>query len=111
MSQPALSRNPFGVTKANDLDDAQIQSLWVDVLTVDDQIGTFSLANGYMPAFVLGGKGSGKTHLMRYHSFELQLLRYGPQADAKAIESGVASDASIPGRSMSYEPTVVTPLT
>lgn len=92
MSQPLPIRNPFGVTKANDLDDCQIQTLWVNVLTVDDQIGTFSLPNGYMPAFVLGGKGCGKTHLMRYHSFELQLLRYGSEANAATIQAGVERD-------------------
>jgi hypothetical protein len=29
-----------------------------------------------MPTFILGGKGSGKTHLMRYASFSLQRMRF-----------------------------------
>jgi hypothetical protein len=88
-------RNPFGATKANDLDDAQIQELWVDVLKVDDELGIFAHPNGFMPTFVLGAKGSGKTHLMRYHSFELQLLRYGDDASQATVHAGVKRDGYI----------------
>lgn len=92
MHREGAAKNPFGATKANDLDDAQIQELWVDVLTVDDEIGGFAHPSGYMPTFILGGKGSGKTHLMRYHSFELQLLRFGADATGTDIRAGVARD-------------------
>lgn len=92
MHRDGASKNPFGATKANDLDDAQIQQLWVDVMSVDDEIGGFAHPNGYMPTFILGGKGSGKTHLMRYHSFELQLLRIGEDATGDDIRTGIAQD-------------------
>ena len=53
--------NPFNITKANDLDDIQIESLWVDVS--DDEADTALLAAARpaspMPMFILGGKGSG----------------------------------------------------
>ena len=92
MYRGGASKNPFGATKANDLDDVQIQELWVDVIAFDDEIGGFAQPNGYMPTFILGGKGSGKTHLMRYHSFELQMLRFGVNATGAEIRAGIARD-------------------
>lgn len=68
--------NPFGITKAVDLNDEQILSLWVDVAGDAADFAEFSKPVSPMPTFIMGAKGSGKTHLMRYHSFELQELRY-----------------------------------
>lgn len=67
--------NPFGITKAVDLNDDQIQSLWVSPMA-ENQRTEYARPISPMPTFVLGGKGSGKTHLMRYHSSEVQQLRY-----------------------------------
>jgi hypothetical protein len=75
MQQLRLRRlNPFAVTKAVDLTDEEIQQLWVTV-SDDDSESNFRPTSP-MPLFLLGGKGSGKTHWMRYHSFPLQRLRY-----------------------------------
>lgn len=76
-----MTNNPFSITKANDLTDEQINSLWVDVQadkssTTLFDAGKFTLP---MPTFILGGKGSGKTHLMRYASYPLQRLRFDEQ--------------------------------
>jgi hypothetical protein len=73
-----VNANPFGLTKANDLTDDQIQALWVDVGASDSPTSLFSAGrfSSPMPTFILGGKGSGKTHLMRYASYPLQKLRY-----------------------------------
>ncbi len=95
MSSSPHARNPFGVTKAVDLNDSQIQNLWVDVLSIGDELSHFAHPNSAMPSLVLGAKGSGKTHLMRYHSFELQMLRYGANPTAKDIQAGVANDGYI----------------
>ena len=67
--------NPFQVTKAVDFSDQEINEYWVDFPI---EGGFFTLANpkSPMPMFILGGKGSGKTHLMRYFSYNLQKLRY-----------------------------------
>lgn len=83
--------NPFSLTKANDLSDDQIQELWVDIAAADSPDSLFSAGRfaSPMPTFILGSKGSGKTHLMRYASFALQKKRFekhklGPLAAARA---------------------------
>ena len=66
--------NPFDVTKATDFDDSEIASTWVDFPSGG---GFRSLVDPRSPVakFVLGGKGSGRTHLMRFYSSGLQALR------------------------------------
>jgi hypothetical protein len=83
--------NPFSLTKANDLSDDQIQELWVDIAPADSPDSLFSAGRfaSPMPTFILGSKGSGKTHLMRYACFALQKKRFekhglGPLAGARA---------------------------
>jgi hypothetical protein len=68
--------NPFALTKAVDLNDEQILSLWVNVSGATTDFAEFARPQSPMPTFIMGAKGSGKTHLMRYHSFELQILRH-----------------------------------
>lgn len=81
--------NPFRITKSNDLTDEQINRLWVSV-TEDD--GVTGLARPASPTamYILGGKGSGKSHLMRYYSFPVQLIRY--QENGKPIVDGIEAD-------------------
>ena len=70
-----LHDNPFTVTRAADFTDQQISDYWVDLSNGE---GFFNLVKprSEMPMLILGGKGSGKTHIMRYLSFPLQRLRY-----------------------------------
>jgi hypothetical protein len=68
--------NPFMLTKAVDLTDEQIDSLWVDFGTEHGFLGK-ARPSSPMPMIIMGGKGCGKTHLMRYFSFPLQVIRYG----------------------------------
>lgn len=70
--------NPFNLTKANDFTDRQIQQFWVDI-PGDASLLTMLKPTSPMPILILGGKGSGKTHLMRYCSFELQKLMAGKE--------------------------------
>ena len=67
--------NPFDITKAVDFTDEQIIEYWVDISSkggFKDLLKPTSV----MPMILLGSKGSGKTHLMRYFSYELQKIRY-----------------------------------
>ena len=63
------------LVKANDLTDEQINRLWVPFGPSPDRLPFFDPASP-MATVILGGKGSGKTHLLRYHSFAVQALKY-----------------------------------
>lgn len=69
---------PFEVTKAVDFSDAQIASTWVD-LDPNPAGGFLHVVDprAPMPMILLGGKGSGRTHLMRYYSVGVQRVRAG----------------------------------
>lgn len=87
--------NPFAITKAVDLNDQQIENLWVRSIG-DQEMGTLQELDqpiSPMPTFILGAKGSGKTHLMRHQAFELQKLRY--QASGRALRDGISDDGYI----------------
>ena len=66
--------------KANDLTDEQIQGLWVPFSSSKLETPFFKPASP-MATILLGGKGSGKTHLLRYYSFPVQALRYADAPD------------------------------
>jgi hypothetical protein len=67
------NENPFKLFRASDYTDEQINSLWVDIgpELVDAVIEPSSSISKY----VLGGKGTGKTHLLRYFSYPAMRLR------------------------------------
>jgi hypothetical protein len=69
-----MAENPFEVTKAVDFTDEQIAATWVDL----PGGGFSSLADprSPMPMFLVGGKGGGRTHLLRHCSYALQRLRH-----------------------------------
>lgn len=68
--------NPFGITKAVDFTDEEIDKYWTNI---HEKGGFMDLLKPWslMPIIIKGSKGSGKTHVMRYFSFELQKIRYG----------------------------------
>ena len=76
--------NPFDVTKAVDFTDAQIHATWVEWEGRDPRI---VLSPGTpIPKILTGGKGGGRTHLLRHYSYPVQCLRHGessPDAIAK----------------------------
>lgn len=73
MEMDLLERNPFTTIKANDLNDSEINEQWVD----NPQGGFFDIfcPTHKVSQFIIGGKGSGKTHLMRYFSHNSQSIR------------------------------------
>ncbi len=74
MSAPPSSRtNPFRVTKAVDFTDTEIIENWVDL--PGDGFESIASPISPMPLLLLGGKGGGRTHLMRYFSASSQSLR------------------------------------
>ncbi|MBY5431008.1 hypothetical protein [Rhizobium leguminosarum] len=91
---PLNKPNPFSITRAVDLNDSQIEELWVTLKTEDDSFAVeFHHPTSKMPTYILGAKGSGKTHLMRHQAFELQKLRY--LAEGITVQQGVKRDGYI----------------
>jgi hypothetical protein len=69
--------NPFSVTKATEFSDVEINDYWVDFNTQgSDSIVSLLNPSEYMPKYVIGGKGCGKTHILRYFSYPLQKIRH-----------------------------------
>lgn len=71
-----LTENPFDLVKASDFNDKQIQNFWVD-MPGESSFESVIKPRSAMPMIIKGGKGSGKTHLMRYFSYQLQKIRAG----------------------------------
>ncbi len=65
--------------------DEQIDLLWVD-LSIDD----VEKLKSPVAVRVKGGKGSGKTHLLRHYSFPLQQIRY--ERENKNVLFGIKDD-------------------
>lgn len=76
-------QNPFDIVKATDLSDRQIADYFVDFPGGASLLSRIK-PTSRMPMFIFGGKGSGKTHLMRYLSYPLQRSRFSSREAAKA---------------------------
>jgi hypothetical protein len=69
-----LHSNPFALVRASDYTDEQINSLWVELGA--STINAIIEPQSKISKYILGGKGSGKTHLLRYYSYQVAKLRY-----------------------------------
>lgn len=81
-----MKNNPFDITKAVDYTDDEIYRYWVDI----KEHGFHNLIKPetLMPMIIVGSKGSGKTHIMKYFSYELQKI-------TKPIDTGLKKDKFI----------------
>ena len=68
--------NPFSVVKANEYSDEQILEYWVDFGDDENAIIASLNPQELMPKYVLGSKGCGKTHILRYYSYDGRLRLY-----------------------------------
>ena len=69
--------NPFSVTKATEFNDSEINEYWVNFNTADEQSIEAKLnPQEFLAKYVIGGKGCGKTHILRYFSYSLQKIRH-----------------------------------
>jgi hypothetical protein len=90
MSDPRIDGNPFDLTKASDFSDSEILNYWVDLPSPNSNTpGLLSVLKPklVMPMLLLGGKGSGKTHLMRFCSAPVQSMRHG-----ESLSNAVANE-------------------
>ena len=89
--------NPFDLTKASDYSDRQVMDFWVDMATGQNSLVNFLKPKSKVPMFLLGGKGSGKTHLMRYCSSTVQALRYNGLRQAVETEKYIGTYTNADG--------------
>jgi hypothetical protein len=75
--------NPFTVTTAVDYTDRQIRDFWVALPGGPHGERLFEPADP-TPLYLLGAKGSGRTHLLRYHSYRLRRLGEHPLDEVRA---------------------------
>lgn len=76
--------NPFDLQKASHYSSEEILNHWVDIAAQNGGLVHFLQPRSINPMMLLGGKGSGKTHLLRYCSAPVQAARH--QGDlARAI--------------------------
>ncbi len=71
-----ITINPFSVVKANEFTITQIIENWVPWAGSESGFIASLNPQELMPKYVLGSKGCGKTHLLRYYSFEARLKLY-----------------------------------
>jgi hypothetical protein len=75
MRDPGPHENPFDLNRASDFSDAEIAEHWVDFSDAPGGLLGILKPTLRLPMLLLGGKGSGKTHLMRYCSAPVQAAR------------------------------------
>lgn len=66
--------NPFDINKAVDYTDEDIYRFWVNI-SEPAGFNEMMKPTSLMPMIIVGSKGSGKTHIMKYYSYELQKIR------------------------------------
>lgn len=74
-------QNPFDLQKASNYSSQEILEHWVDIAGHGGLVSVLR-PTAIIPMLVLGGKGSGKTHLMRYCSAPVQAARHGSLIEA-----------------------------
>lgn len=73
-----MKQNPFKIIKATNLQDEKIVNYWVDIYnqqTNQDSFKKLLSPESASPMIILGGKGSGKTHILRFYSYLAQKIR------------------------------------
>lgn len=78
------SVNPFGSLRAAEYTDEQINHLWVD-FEYDIKSSILDLS-GATPKYIFGGKGSGKTHILRYYSYLVARQRQDKLTGVEVLE-------------------------
>lgn len=84
-----MINNPFDITKAVDYTDQELYDYWVD-LNQKKGFNHVMKPTTLMPMIIIGSKGSGKTHIMKYYSYELQKIRC--EKENSSIEEGLAKE-------------------
>lgn len=85
---PIERKNPFEITKAVDFSDVEINRTWVDWPAPGGFASWFDISSP-MPRILRGGKGTGRTHVMRHFSARVQAIRGGDSPMGQIVKDGV----------------------
>lgn len=88
MTRATQPENPFDTNKATAFSDDQIADQWVDLTNAQGGLVSILKPTSRTPMLLLGGKGSGKTHLMRYCSAPVQAARHSANMAHAAAADG-----------------------
>ncbi|OHV22611.1 hypothetical protein EOS93_30935 [Rhizobium sp. RMa-01] len=83
-----LEENPFDLVKASDFSATEIVDYWVDISNNDGGLVQLLQPKLRTPTLILGGKGSGKTHLMRYCSAPVRAALCGGDLGVAVANDG-----------------------
>jgi hypothetical protein len=67
--------NPFSVLKATEFTNEEIKDYWVDFGHGKNSVFNVLNPTTDLPKYLLGSKGTGKTHILKYASYPLQKLK------------------------------------
>ena len=84
----AAKTNPFEVTKAVDFTDVEIDKTWVD-WPAPGGFAAWLDVTSPMARIIRGGKGTGRTHVMRHFSAQVQAIRGGKDPIGQVVKDGV----------------------
>lgn len=79
--------NPFSVLKATEFSNKEINEYWVDLGNGENSIFHILNPTEFLPKYLIGSKGSGKTHILKYSSYPLQKIRANDNI-LKLLEDG-----------------------
>ena len=88
MRRSSQRDNPFDTSKATAFSDDEIATQWVDLANTQGGLVNILKPRSHTPMLLLGGKGSGKTHLMRYCSAPVQAARHSANMARAAVVDG-----------------------
>lgn len=84
-----MLKNPFSNIKATHLSKDEIVNYWVDIHNKEKEEVNFEKViepDNPRPIIILGGKGSGKTHILRFYSYESQKVRASQSKDNDLVK-------------------------
>lgn len=86
MGDGIMIRNPFDINKAVDYTDEDLYKYWVNI-SLPTGFNAMIKPDTLMPMIIVGSKGSGKTHVMKFYSYELQKIRLS-QIKGQSLKEG-----------------------
>lgn len=88
-----MTKNPFDINKAVDYTDEDLYKYWVNI-SLPTGFNAMVKPDTLMPMIIVGSKGSGKTHVMKFYSYELQKIRLDQEKE-QSLKEGFDKESFI----------------